>query len=385
MKRIAIILVVLLFTLACAPFEFAKSILGSLSTATSAPSSTEFLVVTLTPAATATTDALKEATLYEEDFSSENSSWIVPDDGESRYYVSNGEYFINVLKSDYSFFNISSETAKNYVLTVDLRHVSGSDESTGGMILWRYADNDNFYALTIMDDGTYYIHRFLKGEYGMIKLPSPSALLNTSGMTNKITIVVHGDNNDLYFNDQFEFSFKDAAIPGGTFGLGVQPSLESEVEAAFDNLKVYQYNLSNGFTPADPQLTPTPEYQAISWQQLTQFLSDDHTNWREYDLEDYNCVDFAIDLVANARYSAIDAKIVTVQFVGQETGHAFVAFETSDRGTVFVEPQGDNTYSNVEIGYDLCDDWGDFECMGTIESIQYFGECDHEQNCTVIP
>ncbi len=385
MKRIAIILVGLLFTLACAPLEFAKSILNAYNLATSAPATTEVPSATWTPASTPTTDEVNKAVLYEEDFSSDQSNWSVQNDAESQYTISEGEYFIHVIKSDYSFFNISNESAPNYVLNVDLRHVSGDDENTGGMILWRYADNDNFYALSIMDDGTYYIHRFLKGEYGMIKLPASSALLNKSGSTNKVTIAVHGDRNDLFFNDQFEYSFQDTSIPEGTFGLGAQPSLSSEVEVAFDDLKVYRYDPANEFTPADPQLTPTPEYQAITWQQLTQFLAEDHTNWHEYDLEDYNCVDFAIDLVSNARYSAINARIVTVQFVGQETGHAFVAFETTDRGTVFVEPQGDNTYSNVEIGNDLCDDWGDFECMGTIESIQYFGECDHAQNCTVLP
>jgi len=385
MKRIAIILVIVLFTLACAPLELAKSTLAVLNTATVTASSTPEPTATSTLAPTATPDPVKAATLYSNDFSDDTQGWDVADDGESHFYYSKGEYVIHIAKTDYSFYNISNDSYDNFVLSVDLRQVNGDDKTTGSMVVWRYKDNDNFYALTIMDDGFYYIHRYVNGVYGMLKLPAPSPRLNTDGKTNKVTLTAFQDTYELYFNDQFEYSFKDPAISKGYFGMGAQPSLESEVEVAFDNLNVYRYDPANGFTPAMHEMTPTPEYQSVSWKELTQFLADDHTNWREYDLENYNCLDFAIDLVANARYSNIDAKIVTVQFVGQETGHAFVSFDTSDRGPVFVEPQGDNTYSNVEIGNNLCDDWGEFECMGTIESIEYFGECDHAQNCTVLP
>ncbi len=385
MKRIAIMLVIVLFTLACAPLELAKSTLGVFNTATATASSTPEPTVTPTQAPTATPDPVKDATLYSNDFSDDTRGWDAADDGESRFYYSKGEYIIQVVKTDYSFYNTSTTSYDNFVLSVDLRHIIGDDETTGSMVVWRYKDNDNFYALTVMDDGTYYIHRFIKGVYGMLKLPTSSAWLNTTGKTNKVTITAHGDTYALYFNDHYEYSFQDQAISKGYFGMGAQPSLDSEVEVAFDNLNVYRYDPANGFTPSAPEMTPTPQYQSVSWKELTQFLANDHTNWHEYDIDDYNCMDFAIDLVANARYSNIDAKIVTVQFVGQETGHAFVSFETSDRGPVFVEPQGDNTYSNVEIGNNLCDDWGEFECMGTIESIEYFGDCDHAQNCTVLP
>lgn len=389
MKRVVIILVILLFTLACAPLELTRSTLEPvtvlMTTATTTAASTSEPAATSTPDPTATNDPVKNAILYADDFSDPNSGWEGEDDNQSRLYYSKGEYFVQASRNDYNFFMLSTEAHGNFVLSVDVRHVIGDDESTGGMVLWRYEDSENFYALTLADDGTYYIHRFFRGVYGMLKLPTASPWLNTAGKTNKVAIAAHGDTSDIYFNDHYETSIMDSALKRGFFGLGAQPSQSSEVEVAFDNLNVYLYDPANPFTPASPELTPTPEYHSISWKQLTQFLADDHTNWREYDLEDYNCMDYAIDLVANARFSSIDAKIVTVQFVNQETGHAFVAFETSDRGTIFVEPQGDNTYSNVDIGNDLCDDWGEFECMGIIESIEYFGECDHAQNCTVVP
>jgi len=67
----------------------------------------------------------------------------------------------------------------------------------------------------------------------------------------------------------------------------------------------------------------------------------------------------------------------------QPTCHALVEFDTSDRGPVFVEPQGDNTYSNESVGNNLCEDWGKYPCMGVISNIEYFGECVHTHSCTV--
>ncbi|MEW6092859.1 MAG: hypothetical protein AB1531_02730, partial [Chloroflexota bacterium] len=47
-------------------------------------------------------------------------------------------------------------------------------------------------------------------------------------------------------------------------------------------------------------MTPTTYYRPVTWMELVDFISDDHTNWNEYDLVDYNCLDYAVDLVANA-------------------------------------------------------------------------------------
>lgn len=132
-----------------------------------------------------------------------------------------------------------------------------------------------------------------------------------------------------------------------------------------------------------PTLTPTPTtyYRPVTWMELVDFITDDHTNWNDYDAVDYNCLDYAVDLVENAHEQNLKAWVVGVDFVDEETGHAFVAFETSDRGIVYVEPQGDNTYLVLEVGKPLCDAWGMYECFGVVESFEYV-QCDHDGYCT---
>jgi hypothetical protein len=119
---------------------------------------------------------------------------------------------------------------------------------------------------------------------------------------------------------------------------------------------------------------------SITWTDLVSFLEKDHTNWNPYVPGKYTCLDFSTDLVANATQQGIKGWIVAVDFTDGGPGHAFVAFETSDRGIVYVEPQADDTYPIVAVGKNLCDSWGVYQCMGTVSSIQYI-QCDKAHFC----
>jgi hypothetical protein len=129
--------------------------------------------------------------------------------------------------------------------------------------------------------------------------------------------------------------------------------------------------------PSDP---PASAYLPITWMDLVDFLAKDHTNWNEYIPDEYTCLDFSVDLVANAEKQNIKAWVVLAEFRDGGPGHAFVGFETVDLGIVYVEPQADDTYQIVEVGQPLCDAWGVFECMGRVASIQY-AQCDHSAMC----
>ena len=124
-------------------------------------------------------------------------------------------------------------------------------------------------------------------------------------------------------------------------------------------------------------------YRPVTWMELVKFIEDDHTNWNDYDINNYVCLDFAIDLVENAEKNNIKAWIVLVDFNNQESGHAFAAFETTDRGIVYIERQGDNTYIDITVGAPLCDAWGVYECIGIVSSIEYVQcDSDHSHYCS---
>ena len=134
--------------------------------------------------------------------------------------------------------------------------------------------------------------------------------------------------------------------------------------------------------PETSYQTPTITYRPIKWMQLAAFLSDDHTNWNNYVTDYYVCLDFSIDLVAHARMKNIKAWIVAVEFYSQQNGHAFVAFDTSDLGVVYIEPQLDSRFVPPQVGQPLYDQSTGYQYpMGTVSSIEYLN-CDHSHYCT---
>ena len=130
--------------------------------------------------------------------------------------------------------------------------------------------------------------------------------------------------------------------------------------------------------------TPTFDYIPITWEDLVSFLQVDNTNINsanKYDPDYYTCLDFSVNLVENAKKQNIKAWVVGVDFTNEDKGHAFVAFDTTDLGIVFIEPQLDIRWLDPVVGQSLCLEWGNYKCMGTIALIQYM-QCDHEHYCT---
>jgi hypothetical protein len=130
-----------------------------------------------------------------------------------------------------------------------------------------------------------------------------------------------------------------------------------------------------------PKIVPPPIlYRPITWMQLVSFIELDHTNWNTYTSK-YKCLDFAIDLVANSAQQNIKAWVVVVYFLNQPVGHAFTAFDTTDVGTVYIEPQTDIPYLHPRVGQPLCNGWTGKSCMGIISEIDTF-QCKHTGYCT---
>jgi hypothetical protein len=137
--------------------------------------------------------------------------------------------------------------------------------------------------------------------------------------------------------------------------------------------------------PTKARATPEIAYHPITWMELNGFLQKDTTNINSsntYDLNFNNCLDFSVTLVENANKQDIKAWVVIVEFTDGSPGHAFVGFQTTDLGIVFIEPQLDIRTNDPVVGKPLCLSWGDYECMGKIKSVEY-DQCDHSHECTV--
>ena len=99
-------------------------------------------------------------------------------------------------------------------------------------------------------------------------------------------------------------------------------------------LSALQTQLSNltsdsyGFGLSDP-----------TYQQVLNFIAKDTIDANNYDLMNYNCWDFTVDTVVNALKQHIRCGLVSISYIGP--GHAIVAFNTTDAGIVYFDPQDD--------------------------------------------
>ena len=136
-------------------------------------------------------------------------------------------------------------------------------------------------------------------------------------------------NSRLLVDDELQAMQAELATVG--IELNASKDLVESLEYTLSNLQVNYDRLTAGYgyVLRDP-----------SYQEMKAFLTQDETSEQEYLRNEYICVDFAANVKANAAEEGIRCAYVVIEYLGI-TGHAIVAFDTTDRGLVYVEPQFD--------------------------------------------
>lgn len=109
-----------------------------------------------------------------------------------------------------------------------------------------------------------------------------------------------------------------------------------------------------------------------TYSEMKEFLARDQTNLNEYRnsifdyfiLKRYICTNFARDVKKNAISQGIRCAGVKIWFEKDFDKHAIVAFRTTDRGVIFIEPYTDEI-KEVIIGQDYCG-------MGIVANIKIY-------------
>jgi len=119
-------------------------------------------------------------------------------------------------------------------------------------------------------------------------------------------------------------------------------STQSEVEnmkEALADLQVSYEGLiaGHGYTIKDP-----------TYRQMMDFIEKDKTEREQYIEDEYICQDFAMDVCNNAEEEGIRCAYVTILFPDGK-GHAIVAFNTIDKGLIYIESLHDDIVK-PEIG-----------------------------------
>ncbi|UCH42573.1 MAG: hypothetical protein JSW16_07130 [Dehalococcoidales bacterium] len=88
------------------------------------------------------------------------------------------------------------------------------------------------------------------------------------------------------------------------------------------------------------ELIDNPDATNPTYAELVAFISKDGTDTNEYIPGKYVCADFAEDVHNNAEAAGIRAAWVGIEFEGDDIGHALNAFETTDKGLVYIDCTG---------------------------------------------
>ncbi|MFC2018852.1 hypothetical protein ACFLU4_02695 [Chloroflexota bacterium] len=92
-------------------------------------------------------------------------------------------------------------------------------------------------------------------------------------------------------------------------------------------------------------ISNNPNANEPTWEELKEFLGNDDTDKQRYQLGSFVCADFAEMLHNNAEENGIKAAYVGIwlgpcSYYTRGGGHALNAFETTDRGLVFIDCTG---------------------------------------------
>lgn len=105
-----------------------------------------------------------------------------------------------------------------------------------------------------------------------------------------------------------------------------------------------------------------------SYSEAMSFIKTDKTNYKKYDEETFNCAHYSLEVNNESESRGIRCAYVFVNLSG-EVAHALVAFNTTDKGILYIEPQSDEKV-NLEVGKDY---WAD--CV-VEKSSRYYYEKD---------
>jgi hypothetical protein len=136
-------------------------------------------------------------------------------------------------------------------------------------------------------------------------------------------------------------------------------------------------------------LENNPDAKNPSWEELKAFLLKDKTDVIEYDFDKFVCADFAEMVHNNAEEAGIRAAFVSIwlgpcAYYPTSGGHALNAFETTDKGLVYIDCTGYMTSMSadkivdVQLGKEYIPrsifpepGWAEYwDSMGEVEEIE---------------
>jgi len=200
---------------------------------------TPFPTNTPLPASTQLPSPIPNSVLFEDGEFTRSCSTESTTDVER--FVENGQFNMRVLTPSFlSWSECTKVEYSDFVMEVDATQVSGPDNNSYGIIFRFGLESNEFYTFSISGDGFYVlaIDGPNRDKTEIIVDWAESSAIKRGAQTNRLKVIVLGENIQYYVNDQLLGETQDNKLSTGTLGFFVGTLDEGNVQISFDNLKI---------------------------------------------------------------------------------------------------------------------------------------------------
>ncbi len=172
--------------------------------------------------------------LFTDDFDDPSSGWP-EEEGTCGYLTELGEYFVAFqdTNSVRPVVNPRFQPPADFCYQIVAQPVEGPEHLPYGLV-FRYQDDQNFYAFVVNSMGMYALYLRQNGEYTPIIPFQPSPTIYQGASANLLQVIVRGTSIELYANGQLLAAVEDETFTRGEIGLYAGPGLY----VRFDDLEI---------------------------------------------------------------------------------------------------------------------------------------------------
>nr|HMN30371.1 SH3 domain-containing protein [Caldilineaceae bacterium] len=213
------------------------------STPTRRPTPSPTRTPTTNPIAREIEEIQRKPVNFQDDFTQNDAEWSTISDEESRQVVEQGVLKIEVKKPSLKVWsspsNANNLVPADFFLEINSKVVRAAKESDLG-IIFRQVDNDNYYTFTYSPDGFFRLDKRLADEWEeLLPWTTSSAIQSGTNFSNQLGILADGQDFTLIINDTIVAQVTDVSFRSGQIGLTASAFDAAEVEAHFDDLKLW--------------------------------------------------------------------------------------------------------------------------------------------------
>ncbi len=175
---------------------------------------------------------------YTDDFSNPQSGWQTLSDVSAEVKYDNGRLRFIIQQENLTQWSVAGRQFADGDFQVDAQAIGGPTDNGFGVI-FRFQDRKNFYHFEISSDGYWRAGIMKDGAWENWADWAPHPAIQTGNATNRMRVIMQGDQFVFLVNDQQVAQRRDATFAAGDIGLFALTLIDAPgTDVAFDNVSV---------------------------------------------------------------------------------------------------------------------------------------------------